>query len=341
MPVQQRDEHQHEPDGRAGQQRLRLPQGQRPGDRGRRRHLAGRDPDLLPPAGEVVPVVPAGQGRVGDHRGGLGQRQRLAAERLDQVDGALALGRVHAEPLGQAVERLADAEEADRDDRHPAAPGGDRGLRAGDEHPAGEPLGPETVQVRHVLQVVQDDQPRLVGRAQPADQARRDRFGRAGRLDAEGRRRGLHVPGEHRGPVGGGDPDQHVDGPGPPQRLGDDHRDLGLAAGAQPVRWALGEGRARHQGQGRARDERLHDAARGIGPVGVSLGQRRHLAHPESLSRLLSRHSSRGHHCPLPPTIHPVSKTSSEYSINNTGEVQTREALSISGSSLTHHYARA
>ena len=41
-----------------------------------------------------------------------------------------------------------------------------------------------------------------------------------------------------------------------------------------------------------ARDERVHDAARGIGPLGVSLGQRRHLAHPESLSRLLSRHSS-------------------------------------------------
>ena len=41
-----------------------------------------------------------------------------------------------------------------------------------------------------------------------------------------------------------------------------------------------------------ARDERLHDAARGIGPVGVSLGQRRHLAHAESLSRLLSRHSA-------------------------------------------------
>ncbi len=89
-----------------------------------------------------------------------------------------------------------------------------------------------------------------------------------------------------------GDPDQRVDGPGPPQRLRDDHGDLGLAAGAQPVRRALGEGRARHQRQGRARDKRVHDAASGVGPVGVSLGERRHLAHPESLSCLLSRHSS-------------------------------------------------
>ena len=105
---------------------------------------------------------------------------------------------------------------------------------------------------------------------------------------------------------------------GPPQRLRDDHRDLGLAAGAQPVRRALGEGRARHQRQRGSRDERVHDAASGVGSFGVTLGKRRHLAHPESLSRLLSRNSSRGHHSPLPPTIHLVSKTSSEYSINNT-----------------------
>ena len=48
-------------------------------------------PDLLPPADEVVPVVPASQGRIRDHGGGLGQRQRLAAEGLDEVDRALAL----------------------------------------------------------------------------------------------------------------------------------------------------------------------------------------------------------------------------------------------------------
>ena len=211
-PSSMRDQHQHEPDGRARQQRLRLPQGQGPGDRGRGRHLARRHPDLLPPAGEVVPVVAAGQGGVRHHRGGLGQGQRLAAERLDQVDGALALGRVDAEPLGQAVERLADAEEADRDDLRPAPSGGERGLRAGDQHPPGRPLRPEPVQVRRVLQVIEDDHPGLAGHGQPADQARRDRFGRAGRLDAEGRHRGLHVPGEHGGPVGGGNPDQHVDG---------------------------------------------------------------------------------------------------------------------------------
>ena len=121
------------------------------------------DPDLLPPAGEVVPVVPAGQGGVRDHRGGLGQRQRLAAERLDQVDGTLALGRVDAEPLGQAVERLADAEETHGDDLNSAPTRDERGLHAGDQHPAGRALRPEPVEVRLVLQVVQDDQPPLVG----------------------------------------------------------------------------------------------------------------------------------------------------------------------------------
>ena len=38
--------------------------------------------------------------RLRDHRGSLGERQRLPAERLDQIDGALALDRVHAESLG-------------------------------------------------------------------------------------------------------------------------------------------------------------------------------------------------------------------------------------------------
>ena len=43
---------------------------------------------------------------------------------------------------------------------------------------------------------------------QPADEARGDRFGRAGGLKAGGGHRRLHEPGKHRGPAGGGDPDQ-------------------------------------------------------------------------------------------------------------------------------------
>ena len=129
VTIKKRDKDQHKPNRRARQQRFRLPsdsvqvtmaaEGTSPASR----------PDLLPSAGEIVPVIPAGQGRVRDHRGGLGKRQRLAAERFDQVNGALALDRVRAEPFRQAVEGLADAEEPDRDDLHPAPPGDDRRLR--------------------------------------------------------------------------------------------------------------------------------------------------------------------------------------------------------------------
>ena len=216
VAVEQGDEDQHEPDRLARQQLLGLAEGQRPGDRGGRGDLARRHPDLLPPADEVVPVVPAGQRRVGDHRGGLGQGQRLTAERLDEVDGTLALSRVHAEPLGQAAEGLTDAEEADREDPRPVPAGRDGRLRAGDQEPARRAFGPEPVKLVHAGQVVQHDQPRLIGFGEPADEAGRDRFGGAGRLDAGGRHPCLDVPREHRRPAGGGDPDHHVDGAGSP-----------------------------------------------------------------------------------------------------------------------------
>ncbi len=260
---------------------LGLAEGQRPGDRGGRGDLARRHPDLLPPADEVVPVVPAGQRRVGDHRGGLGQGQRLTAERLDEVDGAVALSGVDAEPLGQAAEGLADAEEADREDPRPVPAGRDGRLRAGDQEPARRAFGPEPVKLVHVGQVVEHDQPRLTGFGEPADEAGRDRFGRAGRLDAGGRHPRLDVPREHRRPAGGGDPDHHVDGAGSPQRFREHHRDLGLARRAQPVLLALGEFRAGHERDGRPRDQSVQDAPGGIGPVAKSLGQRRHVAHPE------------------------------------------------------------
>ena len=77
---------------------------------------------------EIIPVVPAGKASNSRPPRGLGERQRLAAERLDQVNGALALGRIRAEPLGQAVEGLADAVEPDRHNLSPASPRGDRGV---------------------------------------------------------------------------------------------------------------------------------------------------------------------------------------------------------------------
>ena len=90
---------------------------------------SGTGPYLVPPLEEQVPVVPAGQVGARDHRGGLAERQRLAAERLGEVDSALALDRVHGEPFGQAVQRLPGAEEPDRDDPCPGRPDGESGPR--------------------------------------------------------------------------------------------------------------------------------------------------------------------------------------------------------------------
>ena len=204
----------------------------------------------------------------------------------------MALGRVHAQPLRQAVERLADAEESDRDDLRPAAPGGDRGVRAGDQHPPGQPLRPESVQILRLRQVVEDQQPRLAGLFQPADEAGGDRFGRAGGLKAGGGRRSLHATGKHRGPASGGDPDQRIYGRRAPERFRNDHGDLGLAARAEPVLLALGEGRTGYQRHGRTGHQRVYDPAGGIGPVGKSLGQRRHFAHAEPPCTRFCWHSS-------------------------------------------------
>ena len=69
----------------------------------------------VPAADEVVPVVPAGQRGAGDHRTGLGERQRLAAQVLDEVDGAEALVGVRGQAADQVAQRLAGAERPDRE----------------------------------------------------------------------------------------------------------------------------------------------------------------------------------------------------------------------------------
>jgi hypothetical protein len=212
VAVEESQQDQHQPDRFARHQDFGLAQGQRPGDRGGRRDLARGHPDLLPPAQEVLPVVLAGQSGIGDHRRSLGQRQRLTAERFDQVDRTLALGGIHAQPFGHAAEGLADAEEPDRVNLRPAPPGYHAGVRAGDDEPTGRPFRPEAFHFGDIRQIIEYHQPRPVGGGEPVDEARRDRFGRPGRLDARRRHRRLRVAGQHRRPAGGGDPDQDVDG---------------------------------------------------------------------------------------------------------------------------------
>ena len=62
--------------------------------------------ELRPLLGEVVPVLTAADARADDHRGGLGQRRRLAAQLAGQVDRAAALVRVGGQPAEQVAQRL-------------------------------------------------------------------------------------------------------------------------------------------------------------------------------------------------------------------------------------------
>ncbi len=66
-----------------------------------------------------------------------------------------------------------------------------------------------------------------------------------------------------------------------------------LPARAQPVRRAVGGRRLRHEGGGGTGNEDVGDPARGVGSLGNSLGERRHLADAESLP-LLCWHSPQG-----------------------------------------------
>ena len=299
VTVQKRQEDQHQPDGRARQQRFRPLQAEDPGHHGRRRDLVGAGPDLLPPLDEVVPVVPAGQVGARDRRGSLAERQWLAAERLDEVDGALALDRVRAEPFGQAVQRLPGAEQPDRDDPRPgAADGRGRGLVTS-SRPAG-PAGHSPLRS-----------------ADSGTSSRTTSQGCLVSLSQLTKRTATEsaVPVGSR-PVAATDACTNPDRTAArsvaeiqisPSMTCDRHNDsaiitadLGLAARAGPVRQALGGGRVRHERNGRSRDEDVREAAGGVGSVGKPLGERRHLADPEA-PRWLSWHS---HWASPPATPH-------------------------------------
>ncbi len=76
-----------------------------------------------------------------------------------------------------------------------------------------------------------------------------------------------------------------------------------------------GRGRVRHERHGRTRDEDVRETGCGVGTVGEPVGERRHLADPES-PRWLSWHS----HWASPPATPidaAVPETSSEH-LNNT-----------------------
>ena len=100
VPVKQRGQRHQRPDAHARRQVFGVLGRKRPGDRGRRRLGPARVDELLLPLREVLPVVAAGHARASDHRAGLAQRERLAAEVPNQVYRSAALVRVGAEAAG-------------------------------------------------------------------------------------------------------------------------------------------------------------------------------------------------------------------------------------------------
>ena len=113
-----------------------------PGDRRRGQRAGAGRGELRPPPGEVVPVLAAADARADDHRGGLGQRRRLAAQLAGQADRAAALVRVGGQPARQVVQRLPRAEPGHHENPHPVLAGDSRDVRGGDQHPAGRPGRP-------------------------------------------------------------------------------------------------------------------------------------------------------------------------------------------------------
>ena len=77
---------------------------------------AGDAGDLLAPLDVQVVVVPAADPGAGDRGAGLDQRQRVAAEFLDEVDRAEPLVRVRAQPGHQVGQALVRAERPDGED---------------------------------------------------------------------------------------------------------------------------------------------------------------------------------------------------------------------------------
>ena len=154
-------------------------------------------------------TVAASHARADDHRGGLGQRSRLAAKTGGQVDRAAALVRVRGQPARQVAQRLPRAEPRHRANQHPGRAGHHRGVRGRDQHPARRPGRPQALQVRRVSQVIEHHQPRPAGPAQPGHQAGRHRLGITAVIQPQ-LGGGLYVAGEHRCPARGPDPGQNV-----------------------------------------------------------------------------------------------------------------------------------
>ena len=168
VPVQQRGQGQQQLGRPVRRQLVRPSEQEHPCHRGGRRPCAGRLGQLLPPAHEMGPVLAARQRRAGDHRAGLGQRDRLEVHVPSQLDRTEPLVRVSLQASVQIANCLAHAERTDWHDPHAAGDG--RRVGGGHQHPAGRTGRPQSVKVRRAGQVIEYHQPRTAGLAQPAEE---------------------------------------------------------------------------------------------------------------------------------------------------------------------------
>ncbi len=156
-----------------------------------------------------------------------------------------------------------------------------RRVRGGDQDPAGRPGGPQLVQGRHVPHVFEHHQPRQAGLAEPPGEPAGDRLAVAGQVGLPHRRRGLRVARQHGGPLGAGHPDQQFQAPGLPERLGDAHRELGLAAGLQPAAGPLPGDPGRDQDHHGTGDQGRREVGGRVRPRAEPIGERGHHARPD------------------------------------------------------------
>ena len=288
-----RVEHGGQGQGRPGQpgghELVRALGGQRPGGQDRRGDALDRPGrHVRAPFAELRAVLLAAQPVRVHHRDRVGQADRQAVEVLGEIESLDPLVGVVGEPGTEVGQGLPAAEPAHRGD--PQAAG--RRVRAGAEGRAGQPGRdddlavrsgrPQSVQVGHVGQVVEDQGPPPLGPGEPGGEAARvgRRAGvRVARADRAGR---LREPGDDRLPAGGADPDQHVGGAGVPQGVSELHGELRLAGASLSRQGRLGL-LAVGQHHRLAGEQARLQVDPGLQALEVAVGERRDVARHQHL----------------------------------------------------------
>ena len=230
---------------------------------------------VLAALGQRHPVLAAALLAGVDHRGGLGQPERQAAEVLAEVERLDALVGMVGEPGAEVGQRLSPAQPRHRDDRDVPALELRGRQPGGDQDPAGRAGRPQAFQVGQVGQVIDDQRPRAFGVGQPGDETCGGRLGSLAGMAGIHRVGRLREAGEDRLGVGRGHPDQDLDQPAVPHGVGELDRQLGLARTALAGRRDLGL-LAVHQHRGLSWMQAGGQVRAGFGARVIGVSQRRH-----------------------------------------------------------------